>query len=92
MYMEMSLIFFHLEGCAPENREEVLRHIRYVRLKGRLTVQEFLLNLSISDSNGCVLCEEWALPLPLVFNLPFSQSSLIYPDLENRLILSEATL
>ena len=42
MYMEMSLIFFHLEGCAPGNREEVLRHIRYVRLKGRLTVQEFL--------------------------------------------------
>lgn len=47
MYMEMSLIFFHLEGCAPENREEVLRNIRYVRLKGRLTVQGSLLNLSI---------------------------------------------
>ena len=43
-------------------------------------------------SNGCVLWEEWALPLRLVFNLPFSQSSLIYPELENRLILSEATL
>ena len=55
----------------------MLRHIRYVRLKGRLTVQEFLLNLSISGSNGCVLREEWALPLRLVFNLPFSQSSLI---------------
>ena len=36
--------------------------------------------------HGCVLCEEWAWPLRLVFNLPFSQSSLIYPDLENNFV------